>query len=91
MPSEPPGGRRATTAALLAWEGARLAASDRLGDARRLLIAGMVLDHRLAVQDPLGDAEVAAETDLREDRMAKLVLSDEPVSLGEAVGLSATR
>ena len=80
----------ATAAALLAWEGTRLAAGEGLGDARRLLISCMVLDHRLAVHDPLGDAEAAAETEAREDRMAKLVLSDEPVSLDEAVGLSAT-
>ncbi len=80
----------ATTAALLAWEGARLAAGDRPGDAGRLLIARMVLDHRLAVHDPLGDAAAAAETEAREDRMARLMLSGEPVSLDEAIGLSAT-
>ena len=80
----------ATTAALLAWEGARMAASERPGDARRLLVARMVLDHRLAVHDPLGDAAAAAEIEAREDRIATLLLSGGPASLGDAGELSKT-
>ncbi len=39
------------TAVLLACEGARLGANG--GDARRLLIARMIVDHRLTAEDPL--------------------------------------
>ena len=81
----------ATTAVLLAWEGARLAAGEGSGDARRLLICRMVLDHRLAAHDPLDDANAGAETEAREDRMAQLLLSDEPVSTDETVELLAAR
>ena len=41
----------AASAVLLAWEGAALGA--RAGDARRVLLARMVLDHRLSPRDPL--------------------------------------
>jgi hypothetical protein len=62
---------------LLAREGATLGA--RGGDARRLLLSRMVLEHRMSPQDPLtiGDSafDVAA-TDL--------LLSDQPVSLDAA-------
>jgi len=67
----------ATTASLLAIEGTTLGA--RGGDARRLLLSRMVLDHRLQRQDPLsagGGAFDLAATDL--------LLSDDPVSLDEA-------
>ena len=40
-----------STATLLATEGTRLGETG--GDARRLLLARMVLDHRLQAQDPL--------------------------------------
>ena len=45
----------ATTAALLAWEGTTLGA--RGGDARRLLLSRMVVEHRLMPQDPLSLSE----------------------------------
>jgi alkylation response protein AidB-like acyl-CoA dehydrogenase len=67
----------AATMTLLAREGATLGA--RGGDARRLLLSRMVLEHRMSPQDPLtiGDSafDVAA-TDL--------LLSDQPVSLDAA-------
>jgi acyl-CoA dehydrogenase len=40
----------ATTAAAMAWE------ARRIGDARRLVLASMVLTHRLAASDPLSPA-----------------------------------
>lgn len=67
----------ATTATLLATEGARLGAAG--GDARRLLLARLVLDHRLAMQDPLSVGAVDSESAITD-----LLLSDEPVSLEKA-------
>ncbi len=67
-----------TTAALLAGEGARLGAAG--GDAGRLLLARMVLDHRLRPQDPL-----AAEDG--DGAMIDALLSPEPVSLDQAQAL----
>ncbi len=46
----------ATTAALMAWEGATLGAQG--GDARRLLLSRLVIEHRLAPQDPLSLNEI---------------------------------
>ncbi len=66
-----------TTATLLASEGATLGA--RGGDARRLLLARMVLDHRLASQDPLSIGNGAFE-----ERATALLLSDETVTLDQA-------
>ncbi len=68
----------ASTATLMATEGARLGAGG--GDARRLVLARMVLDHRLSTQDPLAIGAVDAEQD-----MTDLLLSDDPVSLDRAV------
>ena len=69
----------AMTAALLAVEGAK-AGAEAGGDARRLLLARMVLDHRLAAQDPL------AITDVSFDAAAEaLLLSDEPTALADVV------
>ena len=74
--------RRATTtlyhvasAVMLAWEGARI--HERRGDARRLLLSKLVVDHRLARPDPF-----AAEA--REAGVAGLLLGSEAVSLAEA-------
>jgi alkylation response protein AidB-like acyl-CoA dehydrogenase len=68
----------AASAALLAWQGAQT------GDGRRLLLARLVLDHRLSARDPLalgeGDWEEAA-TDL--------LLADAPVPLDRAAALVA--
>ncbi len=67
----------AVTAVLMATEGARLGAAGR--DARRLLLAQMVLDHRLSPQDPLRD-----DTAENEEAIFELLLSDQPVSFDSA-------
>ncbi|MEL7469588.1 MAG: acyl-CoA dehydrogenase family protein [Pseudomonadota bacterium] len=67
----------AATATLLATEGATLGA--RGGDARRLLLSRMVLDHRLKPQDPLSVGEGAFDA-----RATDLLLSDALVSLDNA-------
>lgn len=67
----------AVTAVLMATEGARLGAAG--GDARRLLLAQMVIDHRLSPQDPLMD-----DTAENEELIFELLLSDQPVSLDSA-------
>jgi len=64
----------ATSAVSMAWEASRLAASR--SDARRLLWARLVLDHRLAARDPL-----APEGPAFEDAVAPHLLLGEPVSL----------
>ena len=69
------------TAVLMAAEGAK-AGAETGGDARRLLLARMVLDHRLAAQDPLAIADV------RFDEAAEaLLLADEPVPLAKAAAV----
>lgn len=70
----------ATTAALMAWEGATLGAAG--GDARRLLLSRLVLEHRLAPQDPLA----LGDSDWEEEAM-DLLLQDEPVPLAKATAL----
>jgi acyl-CoA dehydrogenase len=62
------------TAALMAAEGAQLGGSG--GDARRVLLSRMVLDHRLSPLDPLLISDGKAEA-----HMTDLLLSDGPVSL----------
>jgi alkylation response protein AidB-like acyl-CoA dehydrogenase len=66
----------AATACLLAVEGAAI---DKLrGDARRALWAKLVLDHRLAAEDPF------AVTDSRqEDALSALLLGDRDAPMGE--------
>ncbi|MFT5507520.1 MAG: acyl-CoA dehydrogenase [Hyphomicrobiaceae bacterium] len=68
----------ATTAALMACEGARLGSEG--GDARRLLLARMVMDHRLSASDPLAIPK-------SEDAMIDALLSGAPVSLSAAAEL----
>jgi acyl-CoA dehydrogenase len=63
-----------TSAVIMAWEASRLAASR--GDARRLLWARLVLDHRLTARDPLGPEGPAFE-----DAVAPHLLLGEPASL----------
>ena len=70
----------ATTAALLAWEGATLGAQG--GDARRLLLSRLVIEHRLAPQDPLSLNEAPWE-----EEAMNLLLSDAPVPLAKAIAL----
>lgn len=70
----------ATTAALMASEGLSVAAAG--GDARRLLLARFVLEHRLHRSDP------ASLDALRwEDEAIDLLLDDAPVSLAQATSL----
>ena len=59
-----------TTAVLLASEGTRLGEMGE--DARRLILARMVIDHRLRASDPLSiedDNEAAIATLLSEDKV----------------------
>ncbi|WP_439611596.1 acyl-CoA dehydrogenase family protein [Reyranella sp.] len=72
----------ATTAALLAWEGATLGAEG--GDARRLLLSRLVIEHRLAPQDPLSLGEQGWE-----EEAINLLLDDAPVPLAKAAALVA--
>lgn len=64
----------AATATLLAAEGSALGAAGR--DARRLLLARMVIDHRLRAQDPLAVGESGFEK-----AATDLLLANDPVSL----------
>ena len=75
--------RRATSllyhvasAVALAWEGARI--HEMRGDARRLLLSRLVLDHRLASGDPFRFAENAAQ-----NTIAGHLLGDRAVGMVE--------
>ncbi|MSP75502.1 MAG: DNA alkylation response protein [Rhodospirillaceae bacterium] len=72
----------ATTAALMAWEGATLGAQG--GDARRLLLSRLVIEHRLSPQDPLSLSESPWEQEAMD-----LLLDDAPVPLAKAAALLA--
>jgi acyl-CoA dehydrogenase len=72
----------ATSAALLAAEGAEL--GKRGGDARRLLLARLVLDHRLGTVDPF-----ALPDDRWEDVVTAKLLDDDAVSLSEVTSVLA--
>ena len=67
----------AVAAAVLASEGSRLAAT---GDARRLLLSALVLEHRLHPRDPLRPAAPDAP-------FADLLLPETPVALSQATQL----
>jgi acyl-CoA dehydrogenase len=67
----------AASAVLLAWEGTRPGA-----DARRVLLARLVLDHKLAVHDPLELEDAAWEVEA-----AALLLDGRPVSMSKAAAL----
>ena len=72
----------ATSAALLASEGARLGA--RGGDARRLLLARLVIDHRLGNADPF-----SLPDHHHEDAMTAALLDAAPVPMERAAELLA--
>jgi acyl-CoA dehydrogenase len=72
----------AATAALMAWEGATLGA--RGGDARRLLMSRLVIEHRLSPQDPLSLSESTWEQEAMD-----LLLSGAPVPFARAAALVA--
>ncbi|MFY0613568.1 MAG: acyl-CoA dehydrogenase family protein [Hyphomicrobiaceae bacterium] len=67
-----------TSAVLLAWEGA--SAGQNGGDARRLLLARMVLDHRLLPQDPMATGENKFDK-----AAAGLLLDDAPARLPDVI------
>ncbi|MBT8002615.1 MAG: DNA alkylation response protein, partial [Rhodospirillales bacterium] len=66
----------ATSAVLLAWEGATVGALG--GDARRLLLARLVVDHNLLPQDPMAPGENHFDK-----ASAAILLNDEPASLDD--------
>src|SRR5262245_45260826 len=70
----------AASAALLAWEGATLGATG--GDARRLLLSRLAIEHRLAPQDLLSLTESSWEQEAMD-----LLLQDKPVPLAKAAAL----
>ena len=70
----------AATAALMAWEGARIHA--RRGDARRLLWSKLVVDHRLTPRDPFQLVDNAWE-----DEVAVLLIGDDDVAMADAARL----
>jgi alkylation response protein AidB-like acyl-CoA dehydrogenase len=72
----------AASAALLAAEGAEL--GSRGGDARRLLLARLVADHRLGNADPFGLPD-----DAWESAVAAKLLGDGTVTLSEVTSLLA--
>ena len=69
----------ATAATVLAAEGARLAAG---GDARRLLLARLLLDHKVMARDPLDRADAE-----REPAFAEQLLDERPVPLDRAAAM----
>lgn len=72
----------ATTAVLLAWEGAT--EGDRGGDARRLLLSRLVIDHHLLPQDPLASGENRFDK-----AAAEILLNDDPATLVAVTDLLA--
>jgi len=73
----------ASSAVLLAWEGTRV--HEARGDARRLVLSRLVLDHRLTARDPF-----AADAGPLEARATELLLGDQPVSLADASAVAST-
>lgn len=72
----------AMTATLLAREGVLM--WEKTGDARRLLLARLVIDHRLRPRDPMSLDGGALEREA-----SRLLLGDAPVSLDEAARVLA--
>lgn len=66
-----------TSAVQLAWEAGRIHA--RRQDARRLVLAHLVLEHRLKARDPF-----ALDAGRSEDAYCNLLLGDRPVPMAEA-------
>ena len=71
----------AASAVLLASEGART--HERRGDARRVVLSRLVVDHRLSARDPL-----AADAGPLETQAAALLLDDQAVPLAEATAFA---
>ena len=70
------------SAVSLAWEAGQT--YERRGDARRLLLSKLVLDHRLSASDPF-----ALQTSARDAAIADALLSDAPASKAKAEELIA--
>ena len=70
----------AASAVILAWEAARLGEAG--GDARRLLLSRMVLEHHLRPRDPL-----APPDDAWEAGAISLLLGEDPVAMAEAAAM----
>ena len=75
--------RRATSllyhvasAVALAWEGGRI--HEMRGDARRLLLSRMVIDHRVSQSDPFRLAETATQR-----KITDLLLGERSVGMAE--------
>ncbi len=64
------------TAVTLAWEGGRI--DQMRGDARRLLLSRLVVDHRIAAQDPFRLTENTAQR-----AIADHLLGDQPAGMAE--------
>lgn len=82
--------RRATStlyhvasAVVFAWEGAKIHALR--GDARRLLLSRLVVDHRLTAQDPF--TMLSRGGGKGEGDIAERLLRDEPSSMADVAGL----
>jgi acyl-CoA dehydrogenase len=71
----------AATAALFAWEGTRLA--EARGDARRLTLARLVLEHRISARDPLARGDLSTEA-----AIAEAWVEDQKLTLAEALALA---
>jgi len=67
-----------TTAVLMAWEAAKT------GNGKRLLLARMVMDHRLRPHDPM-----APDDGAREDTAIELLLDEKPLALPSAVRIAS--
>ena len=70
----------AMSAVLMALEGAVLSANG--GDARRMLLSRMVIEHHLSARDPLSVGDFSLEP-----QFADLLLDDRPVTHDQAVRL----
>jgi len=72
----------AASAALMAWEGVKIHTAR--GDARRLLWARLVLDHKLTPKDPYATVDNVWEASVSEK-----LLGDSPVAMADAAALLA--
>lgn len=71
---------QAASAALMTWEGGRIHALR--GDARRLLLARLVIDHQLSARDPLDPPDPA-----RDEAITAILLDPRPVPMRTALDL----
>jgi hypothetical protein len=67
----------AASAVALAWEAARI--HEMRGDARRLLLSRLVIDHRLSARDPFRLAD-----DAKQRAITDILLGDRAIGMAEA-------